>query len=164
MWQAKNPFYCLIAEHTELLKSIYILVMQDGCQIWTCCWPYSLHSLCSSLHWLSENMTNILPWDILYVQVWVSLEWVENLKTVNKLFVDIRLSYFLSSSRITSIPVYILNSKNSEQIYSKWFLNMQRDYFQWTGQTPENEMVTLSKCGRVSLEMYGQFLVIAVHL
>lgn len=41
---------------------------------------------------------------------------------------------------------------------------MQRDYFQWTGKAPENEMVTLSKCGRVSLEMYGQFLVIAVHL
>lgn len=40
---------------------------------------------------------------------------------------------------------------------------MQRDYFQWTRKTPENEMVT-SKCGRVSLEMYGQFLVIAVHL
>lgn len=106
----------------------------------------------------------VKTWQTFYPENKVSLEWVENLKTVNKLFVDIRLPYFLSSSRITSIPVYILNSKNSEQIYSKWFLNMQRDYFQWTRKTPENEMVTLSKCGRVSLEMYGQFLVIAVHL
>lgn len=91
---------------------------------------------------------------------------LNELKTSRQLTNYLWISDCLTSCHPVESPqfLYILNSKNSEQIYSKWFLNMQRDYFQWTGKTPENEMVTLSKCGRVSLEMYGQFLVIAVHL